>query len=159
MSDLNRWQKDSVPRQCLSVFFLTWHVFLSYIFFSPTLTGNTYGFRSISSFFYLLFGTICYYRNFDPLLKKRPNFHRNQIGAEIADSLIALFWLNVWTMPIFMAQIHGFSKIYKFGSASWWYEVAQIPFFVLFSDTCMYWLHRAFHIPLLFKMMHHKHHR
>lgn len=115
--------------------------------------------RSLSSFFYLLFGTICYYQNFDRTLQKHPKFRRNQIRSEIADSLFALFGLNVLTVPIFLAQVRNLSKIYKFGSGSLWYEVAQYPFFVLFSDTGMYWLHRVFHHPLLFKMCHIQHHQ
>lgn len=79
--------------------------------------------------------------------------------AEVMDSLYALLGLNVLTVPIFVAQVRGYAKIYKYGSASIWYEVAQYPFFVLFSDTCMYWLHRMFHYQLLFKMCHWKHHR
>ncbi|KAK3294106.1 uncharacterized protein B0H64DRAFT_324900 [Chaetomium fimeti] len=131
------WQRHGLCRQSISIFLVTW---LS------------------SSLFYLLFGTVCYYRNFDQSLKKQPKFRPNQIRSEITASLTALLVFNVLTVPIFVAQVRGFAKIYAFGTGSAWYEVAQYPLFVLFSDTCMYWLHRAFHHPVLFRMAHYKHH-
>lgn len=132
------WQRHGVWRQSISIFMLTWLA---------------------SSVFYLLFGTVCYHRNFDPSLKKQPKFRPNQIQSEIKASLWALFVLNALTVPIFVAQVRGFTKIYPFGAGSAWYEAAQYPLFVLFSDTCMYWQHRVFHHPVLFKLAHHKHHR
>lgn len=131
------WQRDGVWRQSISLFFVTW---LS------------------SSLFYLFFGTLCYYGNFDRSLKKQPKFRPNQIRSEILDSLVSLLVFTALTVPIFVAQVRGMARIYTFGTGSVWYEVAQYPFFVLFSDTCMYWLHRAFHHPVLFKMTHYKHH-
>ena len=136
-ADPRLWQRDGLWRQSISIFFVTW---LS------------------SSFFYLLFGTVCYYRNFDQSLKKQPKFRPNQIRSEITASLSALLVFNTLTLPIFVAQVRGFAKLYAFGTGSVWYEVAQYPLFVLFSDTCMYWLHRAFHHPVLFRISHYKHH-
>jgi lathosterol oxidase len=137
-SDPSLWQRHGLWRQSISIFLVTW---LS------------------SKLFYLLFGTVCYYRNFDQSLKKHPKFRPHQIRAEMAASLRALLVLNVLTVPIFVAQVRGLARIYAFGTGSVWYEFAQYPLFVLFSDTCMYWLHRGFHHPVLFKMAHHKHHR
>lgn len=154
-TDRDAWQRQSLPRQTLSIFFLTWYV----IIYPLSDSFNANHIRSLSSFFYVLFGTVCYYRNFDRSLRKHPKFRHNQIRSEIVDSLSALLVLNVLTVPIFLAQVRHFSKIYKFGSGSLWYEVAQYPFFVLFSDTGMYWLHRVFHYPILFKICHSKHHQ
>jgi len=154
-TDRDAWQRQSSPRQALSIFFLTWHV----IIYPQSNSSNANHVRFLSSFFYLLFGTICYYQNFDRSLRKHPKFCQNQIRSEIADSLFTLFGLNVLTVPIFLAQVRNLSKIYKFGSGSLWYEIAQYPFFVLFSDTGMYWLHRVFHHPLLFKICHSQHHQ
>jgi lathosterol oxidase len=136
-ADPRLWQRHGLWRQGISIFFVTWLA---------------------SSFFYLLFGTACYYRNFDQSLKKQPKFRPNQIRSEIIASLSALLVFNILTLSIFVAQVRGWAKIYAFGTGSTWYEVAQYPFFVLFSDTCMYWLHRAFHNPVLFRISHYKHH-
>ncbi|KAL2144296.1 hypothetical protein VTI28DRAFT_9284 [Corynascus sepedonium] len=136
--DPDLWQRHSLWRQGTSIFFLTW---LS------------------SSLFYLLFGTACYYVNFDRALTRHPKFRPRQVRAEVTASLWALLVLNTLTVPIFVAQIRGLARIYPLGAASPWYEVAQYPLFVLFSDTAMYWLHRLFHCPVLFRLAHHKHHR
>jgi lathosterol oxidase len=111
--------------------------------------------------FFLLLGTICHYLYFDKALEKHPKYQKNQIRHEIYDSLLSLFGLNVLTVPIFVAQVRGYAKLYDFGSGGvpLWYEFGQFLFFVLFSDTCMYWLHRTFHIKLLFNLMHKKHHQ
>ncbi|KAL2170118.1 hypothetical protein VTG60DRAFT_5213 [Thermothelomyces hinnuleus] len=139
-TDPGLWKRQRIWQQGTTIFLLTW---LS------------------SSLFYLLFGAACYCRNFDRAagLRKQPRFRPRQVRAEIADSLWALLVLNVLTVPIFVAQVRGLAKIYPFGTASPWYEAAQDPLFVLSSDTCMYWMHRAFHHPVLFRMAHHKHHR
>ncbi|KAH6619470.1 hypothetical protein B0J18DRAFT_434183 [Chaetomium sp. MPI-SDFR-AT-0129] len=136
-ADPRLWQRDGIWRQSLSIFFLTW---------------------ISSTFFYFLFGTVCYYLNFDQTQKKQSKYRPNQIRAEITASLTALLIINVLTVPIFLAQVRGWAKIYPFGTGSTWYEVAQYPLFALFSDTCMYWLHRAFHHPVLFKLSHYQHH-
>ncbi|KAK6505884.1 hypothetical protein TWF481_007774 [Arthrobotrys musiformis] len=97
----------------------------------------------------------------DESLEKHPKFARNQIRREISDSLHALFYMNIMTTPIFVIQINSgtYCKLYNFGTARLWYEFAQIPLFILFSDTCVYWLHRLFHKnSFLFKKMHKKHH-
>ena len=111
--------------------------------------------------FFLLLGTVCHYLYFDKALKNHPKYHKNQIIQEIYDSLLSLFGLNVLTVPIFVAQVRGYAKLYDFGSGKvpFWYEFGQFLFFVLFSDTCMYWLHRTFHINYLFNLMHKKHHQ
>lgn len=153
--DTDLWSRHSLTRQSISIFVITWCVLVTSLSLPSKLNSS----RSLSSFFYLFFGAFCYYRNFDQSLKRHTKFRVNQIRSEMADSLLALLGLNVLTVPIFVAQARGFSKIYKFGSGSLWYEIAQYPCFILFSDTGMYWLHRAFHCPFLFKMWHSKHHQ
>ncbi|KAK4041866.1 hypothetical protein C8A01DRAFT_45072 [Parachaetomium inaequale] len=96
-TDPSLWQRHGLCRQSISIFLVTW---LS------------------SSLFYLLFGTICYYHNFDRSLKKQPKFRPNQIRSDMADSLWALLILNVLTVPIFVAQVRGLARIYAFGTGS-----------------------------------------
>ncbi|KAK4144899.1 uncharacterized protein C8A04DRAFT_36256 [Dichotomopilus funicola] len=105
-ADPRLWQRDGIWRQSLSIFFLTW---------------------ISSTFFYFLFGTVCYYLNFDQTQKKQPKYRPNQIRAEITASLTALLIINVLTVPIFMAQVRGWAKIYPFGTGSTWY-VIPTPF-------------------------------
>ncbi|OJI80488.1 hypothetical protein ASPTUDRAFT_937396 [Aspergillus tubingensis CBS 134.48] len=94
-------------------------------------------------------------------MKQHPRYHKNQIWEEARQSLITLFWASVLTVPILFAQIRGYTKLYDIGdgTVSSTYEVAQLLYFIVFSETCTYWLHRLFHHPFLFKSMHKKHHR
>ncbi|KAJ6100731.1 hypothetical protein N7499_000361, partial [Penicillium canescens] len=114
-----------------------------------------------STLFFFILGGVCYYCNFQPTLKSHPKFLKKQVRQEIRESMLSLFVLNVLTAPIFVVQIRGYSKLY--GSPEegpgYWYEAAQFLLFVVFSDTMMYWLHRLFHLPLLFNTMHKGHHR
>ncbi|PPJ54464.1 hypothetical protein CBER1_06942 [Cercospora berteroae] len=136
-SDSGIWQRNDSRRQSISIFLFT----------------------LISSFsLYLILGTICYHLNFDPRWKSDPKFHKHQVREEMTESLTTLFWLNVLTVPIFLGQVHGYAKIYPLGEASLAYEMLQYPLFVLFSDAGMYWLHRMFHVPVLFRWMHKHHH-
>ncbi|KAE8373976.1 hypothetical protein BDV26DRAFT_284683 [Aspergillus bertholletiae] len=140
IEDPQLWCRDSIYRQSLSIFIITW---------------------ISSSVFFLLLGTVCHYLYFDKELKKHPKYHKNQIRHEIYDSLFSLFGLNVLTVPIFVAQVRGYAKLYDFGSGRLplWYEFGQFVFFVIFSDTCMYWCHRVLHTQYLFNLMHKKHHQ
>ncbi|KAF2206633.1 hypothetical protein CERZMDRAFT_52803 [Cercospora zeae-maydis SCOH1-5] len=131
------WESNDVRRQSISIFIFT----------------------LVSSFsLYLILGRICYRTNFDTRWRTEPKFHKYQVREEITQSLTTLFWLNVFTVPIFLGQIYGYARIYAFGEASLIYETLQYPLFILFSDAGMYWLHRMFHVPVLFRWMHKHHH-
>ncbi|RAQ61672.1 hypothetical protein COH21_012599 [Aspergillus flavus] len=138
--DSDLWHRQSIYRQSLSIGIVTW---------------------SFSVGFFLLFGTICYHQNFDKSLKKHPKYLKDQIRYELSDSLLSISKAVIPTVPILVAQVRGYAKLYDFGSGRvpWWYELAQFVFYVLFSDTWMYWMHRIFHTSYLFNLMHKKHHR
>ncbi|KAB8244212.1 hypothetical protein BDV35DRAFT_407043 [Aspergillus flavus] len=158
ITDSKLWCRESIYRQSLSIFIVTWFVHWLDLVESQLIELTE---RLSSSVFFLLLGTVCHYLYFDKALTRHPKYHKNQIRHEIYDSLLSLFGLNVLTVPIFVAQARGYAKLYDFGSGKvpLWYEFGQFLFFVLFSDTCMYWLHRIFHINFLFNLMHKKHHR
>lgn len=117
--------------------------------------------RLLSSLFLLIIGCTCYLCNFVKSMKEHPRYHKNQIWEEARQSLMTLFWASVLTVPILFAQVRGYAKLYDIGhgTVSSTYEVAQLLYFLVFSETCTYWLHRLFHHPFLFKTMHKKHHR
>ncbi|XWW94329.1 hypothetical protein V2A60_002272 [Cordyceps javanica] len=100
-----------------------------------------------------------YQLSFDVSSARDPRFKPGQIRGEISKSLLAILVMSLLTSPIVIAQAAGYSRIYPFGEASIWYEAAQIVLFVGFNDTCVYWLHRLFHTPVLFRLMHKKHHQ
>ncbi|GAT30142.1 copper-transporting ATPase [Aspergillus luchuensis] len=93
--------------------------------------------RLSSSLFLLLFGGLCYLCNFDKSLKQHPRYHKNQIWEEAQQSLLTLFLSTILTVPILLTQVRGYAKLYDFGdcTVSATYEVAQVAYFIIFSDT------------------------
>ena len=68
--------------------------------------------------------------------------------------------LAILHIPVFLLQIRGYTKLYNPGDGPGiWYEIFQVPFFLLFTETTYYWTHRALHSPLLYKRMHKSHHK
>ncbi|CAG8509202.1 4037_t:CDS:2 [Paraglomus occultum] len=61
------------------------------------------------------------------------------------------------TIPWFVGEVRGYSLLYddveKYG---WWYLIASVPMFLLFTDFCIYWIHRWLHHPLIYKHLHKK---
>ena len=117
--------------------------------------------RASSTLLFFIFGSICYYRHFDTTLKSHPKV--SQEPGSTRDR-------RVYAYPVHWKYPHGsdicgpnprIPKLY--GSPEegpgCCYKATQFLFFLVFSDTLMYWLHRLFHLPLLFNTMHRGHHR
>ena len=116
-----------------------------------------------------IFGYISYFATtltawfftFDRSALLSPHYRKNQIRSEITESLISVPFLSVLHLPIFLLEIRGYSKLYDpaTDSPGLWYEVLQIPFFVLFVEGTYYFVHRALHSRLLYRHMHKQHHK
>ncbi|EED15305.1 sterol desaturase, putative [Talaromyces stipitatus ATCC 10500] len=142
------WSRDYLPRQALSLFLITWLFGIS---------------------MYLLGSTLLYYTIYNKQLLKHPKFLRQQIRQEIRQSLLAMPIMAILTVPFFLAEIHGYTKLYDFspdpalqipfGISGNVYKYIQYPFFILFTDTGIYWIHRAIHHPLIYRFVHKRHHK
>jgi len=57
--------------------------------------------------------------------------------------------------------VRGYSKMYDASAAGpgLWYDILQFPFFILFTDLFIYWIHRGLHHPLVYKNLHKPHHK
>eukprot|EP00947_MAST-08B_sp_MAST-8B-sp1_P001274 g1274.t1 len=97
---------------------------------------------------------------FDHKLREHPKFQRNQEWKEIGVAAGAMPWMTLLTLPIFLAEVRGHSKLYssvdEFG---WAYFGVSVFMFLMFNDCLIYWIHRAIHHPLLYKHIHKEHHR
>lgn len=91
------------------------------------------------------------------------------------------FWvLDFLTLPWFLGEVRGFSKMYEgienspfksiFGqdqvgsvTRAWWGGVVYIllssAFFLWFTDLCIYFVHRWLHWPAVYKRLHKPHHK
>jgi lathosterol oxidase len=110
---------------------------------------------------YFVFASLSYYFIFDKATMKHPKFLKNQIKMEIAQTSVSLPIMAIFTTPFFLAEVLGHSKLYdSFSDApSSWYNWAQIPMFLVFTDFFIYFIHRGLHHKLIYKALHKPHHK
>ncbi|KAA1467305.1 hypothetical protein DENSPDRAFT_832318 [Dentipellis sp. KUC8613] len=136
---ISAWPRDYIPRQLLS---------LSAI----TLAGIYV--------LYFSFAWLSYTFIFNHEMMKHPRFLKNQVKLEIQSSLRAFPGITLLTLPWFEAEVRGHSKLYsdvsEYGIA---YLIFSVPFFLLFTDYAIYWVHRLLHHPLVYKHIHKPHHK
>jgi lathosterol oxidase len=125
----------------------------------------------ISAFFlYFAISTVSYYLIFDRRLEHHPRFLQQQVRKEIALSVKAMPVMALVIAPWFVAEVRGHSLLFDgwlpegsqgsyLGLGPVAYNVASVVVFMLFTDYCIYWIHRWLHIPFLYKMLHKPHHR
>jgi lathosterol oxidase len=73
----------------------------------------------------------------------------------------ALPVMALGTAPLFLLEVRGYAKLYdKLEDAPFmWYNFLQLPLFIMFTDFCIYWIHRYLHHPLIYKHLHKPHHK
>ncbi|KZT29656.1 C5-sterol desaturase [Neolentinus lepideus HHB14362 ss-1] len=133
------WPRDYIPRQIISLSILT-------------LLGI--------HFLYFVFAWLSYRLIFNHEMMKHPRFLKNQVRQEIISSVKAFPGMTLLTLPWFQAEVRGYSMLYdNVDEYGWGYFFASIPFFLLFTDYGIYWVHRLLHHPLLYKHIHKPHHK
>ncbi|KAG8957642.1 c-5 sterol desaturase [Tulasnella sp. 419] len=136
---LSAWPRDYIPRQLLSLTALT-----------------VIGIMLL----YFIFATASYYFIFNHDMMRHPRFLKNQVRLEIESSMRAFPAITFLTVPWFMAEVHGYSKMYDdISDYGWTYLVLSVPLYLLFTDYCIYWIHRGLHVPLIYKNIHKPHHK
>ena len=106
-------------------------------------------------FFYFLFSGLSYYFVFDHELMKHPKYLENQIRKEIRLSVWGFPITTLVTVPWFLGEVRGYSKLYDdIDDYGWFYAIFSISFFLFFTDACIYWIHRWLHHPLIYKRLH-----
>ena len=109
---------------------------------------------------YFLFCSISYYFIFDRRLEHHPRFLKNQIAMEIKSSLIAAPVIDIMTIPWFLGEVRGYSRLYNnVDEYGWTYFALSIGMYLLFTDLCIYWIHRLEHHPKIYKYIHKPHHK
>ena len=131
--------RDSMLRQCLSLYAIA-------------LVG--------ALILYYVFCSLSYFFLFDKRLQHHPRFLPGQIKMEIKSSMIAAPWIDLFTLPWFLAEVRGKSKLYEgVRTYGWLYLVASALIYLVFTDFCIYWVHRLEHHPRLYKHLHKPHHK
>ncbi|KAK0450436.1 fatty acid hydroxylase [Desarmillaria tabescens] len=133
------WPRDYIPRQIISLSVLT----LIGIFA-----------------LYFIFAWLSYRFIFNHDMMRHPKFLPNQVRLEIMTSVRAFPVMTLLTLPWFEAEVLGYSKLYDgLDTYGWPYLFASIPLFLLFTDYCIYWVHRWLHVPFIYKVLHKPHHK
>ncbi|KAF4308509.1 Fatty acid hydroxylase [Botryosphaeria dothidea] len=132
--------RENVWRQLISLYIITW------------LFGTV---------IYFLCATLSYIFVFDKTTFAHPKFLKNQVRQEIAQAVRAIPVIAVLTTPIFALEVRGHGKLYDASAdgPGRWYDAAQFPLFIAFTDACIYWIHRALHHPAIYRRYHKPHHR
>ena len=115
---------------------------------------------SIAGFFlYFLFSIVSFYTLFDRNLLNHPKFLPGQIKREIYMSLFQIPLGSLYTIPFWLLEINGMSKIYyNVEDHGWPYLAFSVVAFLVFSDFLIYWIHRIEHHPSLYSWLHKPHH-
>jgi len=83
-----------------------------------------------------------------------------QVAREIFHSLRSIGIFGLVSAPVVYAAYSGWTQIYidvdQFG---WGWFVLSIGVMIVVHDAYFYWTHRLMHHPLLYRMLHHTHHR
>jgi lathosterol oxidase len=137
MSSLHR---DDWRRQLATLFVITW-VFGLVIYYA--------------------LATLSYVFVFDKATFDHPRYLKNQISLEIRQANKSLPIMAIFTAPLFLLEVRGYSKLYDSldDAPVWWYNYLQFPLFLIFTDFCIYWIHRGLHHPLIYKHLHKPHHK
>jgi len=136
----SQWTRDNIYRQALSLYIITWIFGLVIYFFCAGLS---------------------YLFVFDKATFNHPKYLKNQIRLEIRQTMISLPIMAIFTVPFFLLEIRGYSKLYDTTAdgPGMWYDIAQFPIFICFTDFFIYWIHRYLHHPLIYKKLHKPHHK
>jgi len=121
------WPRDNIYRQILS---------LSVI----TIIGI--------HLLYFLFAGLSYRYIFNHDMMRHSRFLPNQVRKEILTSIKSFPGMIVLTLPFFLSEVRGHTRLYdNIDDYGWAYLLLSIPLFLLFTDYCIYWIHRWLHIP------------
>ena len=109
---------------------------------------------------YFIFCALSYWLLFDKRLKHHPRYLKGQVWLEIKSSCIAVPTIDVLTLPWFMGEVRGHSKLYEdVGKYGWTYLAASVVMYLVFTDFLIYWIHRLEHHPRIYKYIHKPHHK
>ena len=116
-------------------------------------------------FFYLVFAGLSFWylyvfkreQYFPPTL---PIDLKLQVRQEISYACWSIPIMAVLLTPFQLLIVNGYGKVYEnVDEYGWGYFLFSIPFFLLFTDMLIYFIHRALHWNIFYKYIHKPHHR
>lgn len=112
-------------------------------------------------FFYLSTAGLSYQFFFDKSLKNHKLYLPNQVQQEIQVAMTSIPIMAIPSALIFVFELRGYSRMYSTidGPAGWIFVAISIPFYLMFTDALIYWIHRILHHPVLYGPIHKLHHK
>uniref|UniRef100_A0A6U4NGD9 Fatty acid hydroxylase domain-containing protein n=1 Tax=Hemiselmis andersenii TaxID=464988 RepID=A0A6U4NGD9_HEMAN len=98
---------------------------------------------------------------FDHNYLKHPKILKNQVRREIVTTLSSIPFMTLLTTPVFLLEVRGYSKLTEgmdLTTSGVLSELFDIFKFLVFTDFCIYWIHRFLHHPILYGPIHKIHH-
>jgi lathosterol oxidase len=81
------------------------------------------------------------------------------IGSAIRLSVVSIFGNALLTAPVVVLIVRGFSRVYcTVTDHGWGYLLLSIFALLVFTETLVYWIHRALHLRSLYRLIHRHHH-
>lgn len=112
---------------------------------------------------YFSMASLSYLFVFDRTIFNHPRYLKNQMALEIQLAMSAIPVMSVLTVPWFLMEINGHSKLYfslDFTSKTAIKKNAiEIASFIFFTDCGIYLAHRWLHWPRVYKALHKPHHK
>lgn len=111
---------------------------------------------------YFIVAALSYHFVYDKSNFNHPRYLKNQVSLEIKLASSAIPVMVLLTIPWFLLELHGYSKLYyniDESTGGWKAILLQFPSFILFTDCGIYFIHRALHWPSLYKKLHKPHHK
>jgi lathosterol oxidase len=159
---MSAWARDNIYRQTVSLFLILWFATAAPSPLSPRhdmLTAMPP--RLFGLLVYFLFATLSYLFVFDKKTFQHPKFLKNQVWLEMQQAGWAMPGMALLTAPMLVAEVRGYSLLYDTSDQGpgRWYDWAQFPLFIVFTDFGIYWVHRWLHLPAIYKRLHKPHHK
>lgn len=133
------WPRDNIYRQIVSILIVT---------------------QLGATLLYFFFSAMSYYFIFDRRLEYHPRFLKNQVRQEIQSSLAAVPFINILTLPWFLAEVRNKSLLYAdVADYGYTWLLVSAVLYMGFNDIAIYWIHRLEHHPSVYKYIHKPHHK
>lgn len=110
---------------------------------------------------YLSMATFSYYFVFDRTIFNHPRYLKNQMRLEINLAMTAIPVMAVLTVPWFLIECNGHSKLYywKPNKTTNWIILEEVCAFIFFTDCGVYFAHVWLHWPKVYQALHKPHHK
>ncbi|KJZ75120.1 Putative C-5 sterol desaturase [Hirsutella minnesotensis 3608] len=137
---MSAWPRENIYRQGINLFLMFW----------------TFGLVV-----YFVFSSLSFVFVYDKQMMRHPKYLKDQVSLEIKQACSAMPGIAFLSVPLVLLGVRGHSKMYDTtdDGPGLWYDILQFPLFILFTDSCTYWIHRALHQSFIYKNVHKCHHR